>query len=99
MIIGALVWGLALLRLKCRSEVPVPIFQPASTALCLALVGGWMLSPRLYVYDWILAWPLLLAAWKYGPFRLRQVIAWCHPLFGFTIFSACCTSPSSPCSA
>jgi hypothetical protein len=115
LLIGAVVWGIALLRLKCAST---PNFMPpaglakaneglcganvrqyaargdrsanavAITALCLALVGGWVLSPRMYVYDWILAWPLFLAAWKYGSVRMRRVIACCAPLFWIHDFFA-----------
>jgi hypothetical protein len=117
MFVGAVVWGIALLRLKCNDSaanfmLPAGLAQanaglgganmrqyavardnpssnaPAITALCLALVGGWILSPRMYVYDWILAWPLFLAAWKYGSPRMRQVIAWCAPLFWIHDFFA-----------
>jgi hypothetical protein len=116
LIVGALVWGVALLQLKrdstrnvlrraglagtdaslCGPDSGQPAaigggrsLDPAAiTGLCLALVGGWVLSPRMYVYDWILAWPLFLAAWKYGSARLRQTIAWCAPLFWIHDFVA-----------
>jgi hypothetical protein len=79
--IGGLAWGLALLQMKRKNASP-------NFALCLAMLGSWVLTPRLYVYDWILAWPLLLAAWKYGTQRMQNVIAlggllfWVHDLFG-----------------
>jgi hypothetical protein len=98
MILSAAVWGIALLQLKYQSarqsrrslrEGSDPLTDaPAVTALCLALVGGWVLSPRVFVYDWILAWPLFLAAWKYGSDRMRQTIAWCAPLFWIHDFFA-----------
>jgi hypothetical protein len=74
LILGVILWGAVLLHLKRKNASP-------TLALCLALVGSWILTPRLYVYDWILAWPLLLAAWKYGTARVRLAIAWGAPLF------------------
>jgi hypothetical protein len=81
MLAGGVLWGIALLRMKYKNASP-------TYALCFALFGSWILAPRLYVYDWILAWPLLLAAWRYGTPRVRSVIAWggllfwIHDLFG-----------------
>jgi hypothetical protein len=81
MVAGGVVWGLVLLQLRWKNASP-------TFALYVALLGGWLLTPRLYVYDWILAWPLLLAAWKYGTHRTRLAIAWggllfwIHDLFG-----------------
>jgi hypothetical protein len=81
MLAGGVLWGIALLRMKYKNASP-------AFALCFALFGSWILAPRLYVYDWILAWPLLLAAWKYSTPRVRSVIAWggllfwVHDLFG-----------------
>jgi hypothetical protein len=74
MAVAAIAWAAALLQIKRKNGSPM-------AALCLALAGSLVLSPRLYVYDWILAWPLLLAAWKYGDHRLRLAIAWAAPLF------------------
>jgi hypothetical protein len=77
----AVVWGVVLLQMRRGRASP-------DRALCFALFGSWILAPRLYVYDWILAWPLLLAAWKYGTPRFRQFMAWAgilfwiHDLFG-----------------
>ena len=74
MVLGAVLWGIVLLHLKRSNASP-------TSGLYLALLGSWVLTPRLYVYDWILAWPLLLAAWKYGSPRVRNAIAWGAPLF------------------
>jgi hypothetical protein len=68
------VWIIVLLRMRWKNESP-------AFALCFALSGSWILSPRLYVYDWILVWPVLLAAWKHGTPRFRQFTAWGGLLF------------------
>jgi hypothetical protein len=77
------VWLATLWQVKRRCPT-----NPPGIALALALFGGWFLMPRLYVYDWIIGWPLLLAAWKYGTARERTLLGfaaslfWVHDLFG-----------------
>jgi hypothetical protein len=74
MAVAGVVWALSLLWMRRKDVSP-------EFALCFALFGGWFLMPRLYVYDSIAAWPILLAGWKYGTPRLRTFFAYCAPVF------------------